>query len=140
MQTNGTRLACNECGAMVEGYGASTCTAKATAKWNARVGQGWVSCADRLPPVGVYVLVTDGEDIKIDRIYLHREINGRVLLPSDPRNDTTPPDQRFAIYHNVTHWMPLPSVPRQAPNAKTSGPTADTASTPGVGGSAASPC
>jgi hypothetical protein len=26
------------------------------------------------------------------------------------------------------------------PNAKTSGPTADTASTPGVGGSAASPC
>jgi hypothetical protein len=27
-----------------------------------------------------------------------------------------------------------------SPNAKTSGPTADTASTPGVGGSAASPC
>jgi Lar family restriction alleviation protein len=37
MQTNGTRLACNGCGAMVEGYGASTCTARATAKWNSRV-------------------------------------------------------------------------------------------------------
>lgn len=38
MQTNGTRLACNECGAMVEGYGASTCTARAVAKWNRRDG------------------------------------------------------------------------------------------------------
>lgn len=37
METNGTRIVCNGCGMMVEGYGGSTCTARATAKWNTRV-------------------------------------------------------------------------------------------------------
>lgn len=36
MQTNGTRIACNDCGLQVEGYGATDCTRKAIRAWNRR--------------------------------------------------------------------------------------------------------
>jgi hypothetical protein len=39
------------------------------------------------------------------------------------------------LYSSAFLWFEI-----HPPNAKTSGPTADTVSTPGVGGSAASPC
>jgi len=117
MQTNGTRLACNGCGVMVEGYGGSTCTARATAAWNARVVPVWVSCADRMPDPMTWVLVSDGENVREDRWYPWQEINGRGLLPTDPRRDPSKAKPRWETYENVTHWMSLPSAPRQAPNA-----------------------
>jgi Lar family restriction alleviation protein len=118
MQTNGTRLACNDCGAMVEGYGGSTCTARATAKWNARAIPEWVSCAERMPEPHTWVLVSDGENVREDRWYPWQEINGRGLLPSDPRRDQAKEVPRWSTYTNVTHWMPLPSAPSAAPNPK----------------------
>ena len=72
----------------------------------------WFSVADKLPAVDLEVLVTDGEEIKIDkRIYTYR-IDGRVLLPSDPRRRTTVPHEEiWNRYVNITHWMPLPAAP-----------------------------
>ena len=89
---------------------------KTIAQWNTRTG-GWIACVERMPDPNVYVLVSDGENVREDRWYPWREINGRGLLPSDPRCATTPAVPRWATYTNVTHWMPLPSAPRQASNS-----------------------
>ena len=117
MQTNGTRLACNECGAMVEGYGGSTCTARATAKWNARTGLAWISCADRLPPdlEAVLCACTDTDDGLGPAVYAGFRANGH-WISQDKNGLGDPLDNDIAF--PVSHWMPLPSAPRTAPNAK----------------------
>jgi hypothetical protein len=71
----------------------------------------WIAVDQEAPPIGLDVLVTDGEDVQIDHQYFHYEHNGRVLLPSDPRRATTTPERRFAKFVNVSHWMLLPLPP-----------------------------
>ena len=70
----------------------------------------WTRCEDSLPPMGESVLVTDGEEVQISYVFLGAQINGRWLLPSDPRiADVGKP--MWAKYENVTHWMRLPDPP-----------------------------
>jgi transcriptional regulator with XRE-family HTH domain len=71
----------------------------------------WAAVAESNPPIGIPVLVTDGEDVKLDHQCFHYEINGRILLPSDPRRATTTPERKFARFVGVTHWMHLPFPP-----------------------------
>ena len=95
----------------------------------------WVRCADRMPDPMTWVLVSDGENVREDRWYPWQEINGRGLLPTDPRRDPSKARPRWATYTNVTHWMSLPSAPRTTPNAEPSGPPSETVRAQGVGGS-----
>jgi hypothetical protein len=64
-----------------------------------------------LAPLDVPVLVTDGDAVGIDRLVLHYEVDGRVLLPSDPRRRDMDPEIRWERWTNVAHWMPLPAPP-----------------------------
>jgi hypothetical protein len=107
---------------------------KTIEQWNTRAIHGWVSCDDRMPPDGHDSYIVSN---KYGQIYLaDRDMNrsAKWVWVDDEGTEIG-----LTFGYPVTHWMPLPSAPRTAPNAKTSGPTADTASTPGVGGSAASP-
>jgi hypothetical protein len=70
----------------------------------------WAADLDHCP-IDVPVLVTDGEEVGIDKLILHYEINGRVLLPSDKRRYDMTPEIRWSRFVNVTHWMPLPLPP-----------------------------
>jgi hypothetical protein len=70
-----------------------------------------VAVTESTPPIGIDVLVTGGEDIKIDQQNFYYVHNGRLLLPSDPRRATTTPERRFARFVGVTHWLPLPLLP-----------------------------
>ena len=63
------------------------------------------------PPLNVSVLVSDGDEISIDYQWLRYAIDGRVLLPGDPRRADIVPERVWARYVNVTHWMPLPDKP-----------------------------
>jgi hypothetical protein len=76
---------------------------------------GWTPITESSPPIGVDVLVTDGEDVKMDHQYLCYKLDGRVLLPSDPRRATTEPERRFATYGNITHWRMPPAAPGSTP-------------------------
>ena len=56
----------------------------------------WIKCSDRLPPLNTYVLICAKGNIIMDRI-------------SEPK-DGNLWDSTFKDY--VTHWMPLPEVPK----------------------------
>ena len=60
----------------------------------------WISVEERLPEVGIDVLVTDGSDVCISH---------QVRYVS--------PTERFTFWSrddlDLTHWMPLPSAPKE---------------------------
>jgi hypothetical protein len=77
----------------------------------AKVTEAWIPCAERMPAPMTYVLVTDGEEVREDRWYPWQTIDGKGLLPSDPRRDPAKEVPTWSRYTNATHWMPLPQPP-----------------------------
>lgn len=57
---------------------------------------GWIKCIERLPNVAVVAIVTDGEDIGI-----------AIRANSGWRWDV-----EEVPHGKVTHWMPLPELPK----------------------------
>ena len=55
----------------------------------------WISVGDETPTLGVYVLVTDGKYMWVDRLY---DYGSDISFIEDN-------------YNSVTHWMNLPPIP-----------------------------
>ena len=55
----------------------------------------WISVGDETPSLDVYVLVTDGKYMWIDRLYYY---GNYIIFIEDNCN-------------SVTHWMNLPPIP-----------------------------
>jgi len=65
----------------------------------------WISVKDRLPEDGVEVLITDGENIDVSFCEL-------TYFGDDPNEMEW--FGRISPWHfgNITHWMPLPELPK----------------------------
>ena len=83
-------------GAFITGF-------KAGASWQSSqpINSGWVSVEDRFPEDDQTVLVTNGQRVK------------EVSFIQITKLDT--PNFRFTTmkFDEITHWMPLPSPPKQ---------------------------
>lgn len=93
------------CSFVVGGCGASTgwdheSPEEAAKAWNTRAS-GWIPCSERMPDApGIHVMVTDGVHIMES---LYELIDGEMLWLDNSL------DLRFG---KVTHWMPLPEMPK----------------------------
>lgn len=63
--------------------------------------QEWISVKDRLPDKGVVVLVSDGSDYPGIAELVLRD-SGRLIWE----------DGNFREVKHITHWMPMPKVPK----------------------------
>jgi hypothetical protein len=62
--------------------------------------------ADKLPPLPHLILFTDGKDLWIGR-YITTPAAGFVTTTARTKKTTT-----MAYIQNVTHWMPVPPLPK----------------------------
>lgn len=73
----------------------------------------WISVEDRLPDVNARVLVasTDIEGYKMVHITEMRDINPITYIKTDKY--WLPPYPYFFHDNMITHWMPLPELPKE---------------------------
>ena len=68
-----------------------------------RNGDKWTRCDDKLPELGRYVLVTDGNMCKVAFL--------AVVWPDGTCYWMY--DKWYSCYMKLTHWMPLPELPER---------------------------
>lgn len=62
----------------------------------------WIPCSERLPEAGK-ILVTDGKTVTISNgAWLYRSLEGKTRVPAN-----------YGAGLTVTHWMPLPELPKE---------------------------
>lgn len=62
----------------------------------------WIPCSERLPEAGK-ILVTDGKTVTISNgAWLYRSLEGKTRVPAN-----------YGAGITVTHWMPLPELPKE---------------------------
>ena len=62
----------------------------------------WIPCSERLPEAGK-ILVTDGKTVTISNgAWLYRSLEGKTRVPAN-----------YGAGFTVTHWMPLPELPKE---------------------------
>lgn len=67
----------------------------------------WINAQDELPKICEDILFTDGKDIWKGWVELYDKLEGHVFYADHSSRDKSNwPD-------NVTHWMPLPELPKQ---------------------------
>jgi hypothetical protein len=71
------------------------------------IQDGWVSCGERMPEIGIKVLCFPVNDEPI-----HATYNGQVWLQDISWSTSDEPIDNV-ISCNVFHWMPLPAAPQQ---------------------------
>lgn len=73
--------------------------------------EGWISVEDNLPP--------KGRTVNISMLYKERRWVSSGFIASDGKwytdvlNGSSLPDKANAIDYLITHWMPLPSPPKE---------------------------
>jgi len=61
----------------------------------------WIRVNDRLPKNGGYIMVTNNDSLPFI-----------AMFHEDTGNVTTNENETYKLQHQLTHWMPLPSPPK----------------------------